>query len=40
MAYVHVSRGLKVELAWAVDKCCQFVDIVVLLKTIIPLVSG
>ena len=34
---VHVSRCLKEELAWAIDKCLGLLVIQMLLKTVIPL---
>ena len=34
MAYVYVSRYLKDELAWAIDKCFWFVSNVLLCKTV------
>ena len=40
VCYVHVSRYVKEELAWAIDKQFQFISNVMLLKTVIPLTIG
>ena len=39
MAYVnvHVSRHLKEELAWAIDKRLRAISYIMLIKTVIPL---
>ena len=34
---VHISRGLKEELAWAIDKRLQLIINIMLIKTVIPL---
>ena len=38
MAYVnvHVSRNLKEELVWAIDKWLQVISNIMLFKTVIP----